>query len=44
MSVVRQVHAKELQAKLKSSDSLLQARAIPSILFSAVPANDDVIT
>ena len=33
-----------LQANLKSSDRVRQARATPSILFSAVPANDDVIT
>jgi hypothetical protein len=44
MAVARQVHAKGLQAKLKPTETVRQARATSCALFGAVSANDDVIS
>lgn len=44
MTVARQVHAKGLQAKLKPTEGVLQARATRAALFGGAVANDDVIS
>ncbi len=44
MAVARQVHAKGLQAHLKPTETVRQARATSCALFGAVSANDDSIS